>query len=198
MRHKRPADWLPAPEPNPWVRRQSTQIYGNPWISVREDQVVRPDGSPGIYGVVEPAGIALGVVPVDEEGFTWLVGQFRYPLDHYSWEIPEGGGDPEMDPAAEAARELREETGLQADHWEPVMTLHTSNCFTSEKALIFLATGLQPGSARPDGDERLQLCRLPLSAARDLVLEGMITDAMSAAGLLRVSLLLERRGILDS
>ncbi len=182
-----PEDWLPAAEPNPWRRQGGRKIYSNRWFSVEEHEVIRPDGQPGIYGLVQPARLALGVVPIDEAGHTWLVGQFRYPLSRYSWEIPEGGGDPQADPASEAARELREETGLRAGELRLIQTLHTSNCFTTEKALIYLARELTEGAPEPDGSERLQVCRLPFSAAHQLALSGVISDAMSVAAILRTA-----------
>ena len=185
-----PEDWLPADEPNPWRRRRKREIYANPWFSVEEHQVIRPDGQPGIYGLVQPARLALGVVPVDEAGYTWLVGQYRYPLGRYSWEIPEGGGDPNQDPMAEAARELKEETGLSAGDWRLIQTLHTSNCFTTERALIYLARDLNEGPPDPDGSERLQTCRLPFGAAQQLVISGLISDAMSVAAILRTAQIL--------
>lgn len=179
--------WLPPAQENPWQTRSGEVKYANPWMTVREHAVIAPDGQPSIYGVVSPTHLALGVVPIDDAEFTWLVGQYRYPLGRYSWEIPEGGGDPEADPRLEAARELREETGLVAASLEPLMTLHTSNCFTSEKALIFVARGLVQGEADPDPSEKLQVCRLPLSAAVTLAREGVITDGMSVAALLRLA-----------
>src|SRR5215210_250185 len=102
---------------NPWIRKTSRRVYENAWISVREDEVVRPDGQPGIYGVVEMQTWALGVVALDDGGQTYLVGQYRYPLELYSWEIPEGGGSPGLSPLESASRELREETGLTAERW---------------------------------------------------------------------------------
>lgn len=114
------------------------------------------------------------------------MGQYRYPLNAYSWEIPEGGGNPALPAEQEAARELREETGLKAAKWRHLMTLHTSNCFTSERAEIFVATELTMGPADPDPTESLQLCRLPLSAAQALARQGVITDAMSVAALLNL------------
>ncbi len=185
-----PEDWLPADESNPWRRREARQVYANPWFAVEEHQVVRPDGRPGIYGVVKPARLALGIVALDQAGYTWLVGQYRYPLGRYSWEIPEGGGDPHADPAAEAARELSEETGLTAAEWRLIQTLHTSNCFTSETALIYLARDLVQGRPAPDDSERLQVVRLPFRVAFELAAGGVISDAMSVAAIFRVAQLL--------
>lgn len=179
--------WLPPDQRSPWQTRASEIKYSNPWMSVREDAVIAPDGQPSIYGVVSPTHLALGVVPIDDEDHTWLVGQYRYPLNRYSWEIPEGGGDPDVDPLQEAARELREETGLIAGSLEPLMVLHTSNCFTSERAQIYVARDLTAGEARPDPSEKLQVCRLPLAAAVTLARAGVITDGMSVAALLRLA-----------
>ena len=179
--------WLPPAQANPWQHLSSTTCYQNAWMTVREDAVVAPDGNRSVYGVVSPTNVALGVVPIDQQGYTWLVGQYRYPLDCYSWEIPEGGGNPELDNASEAARELREETGLVAATMEHLMTLHTSNCFTSEQAHIFVARDLTMGQAQPDPSEKLQVCRLPLQSAIELARCGVITDGMSVAALLRLA-----------
>ncbi len=181
---------LPAPEANPWRVCAEISIYSNAWIEVTEYQVTQPDGLPGIYSVVKPQNIALGVVPVDDARNTYLIGQFRFPLDQYSWEIPEGGGDPEKPPQEEAARELREEAGLVAKCWQQILDLHTSNCFTSERALIFLATDLTATDTQPDATEQLQIHRLPLAEAANMARTGKITDAMSVAALLRADELL--------
>ncbi len=183
---KDPARWLPPAQPNPWQTLKSREIYKNSWLTLREDQVRHLTNEPGIYGVVEPANLALGIVPIDANGYTWLVGQYRYPMQSYSWEIPEGGGDPQLPVEQEAARELREETGLKAASWRHLMTLHTSNCFTSERAEIFVATDLTIGTPDPDPTESLQLCHLPLTAAQALARQGIITDAMSVAALLKL------------
>jgi len=179
-------DDLPADGPNPWRELSRRSIYANDWMRVEEHDVVTPAGDRGIYGLVHPTHLALGVVPVDDDLHTWLVGQFRYALGRYSWEIPEGGGDPTLDPCAEAARELAEETGLTADRWEPLLELDTSNCFTSERAIVYLARDISVGAARPDSTEDLRVCRVPLGHAVDLVHAGRITDAISVAALLAV------------
>ena len=121
------------------------------WIAVREDQVLRPDGQPGIYGVVHFKNRAVGVLPVEDDGRVWLVGQYRYPLDRYSWEIPEGGGPEGEAPEEAARRELREETGLVAGRLELLAMLHLSNSVSDELAYLFRATGLTPGPASPRG-----------------------------------------------
>ena len=131
-------------ERNPWLTAASERVYENPWISVREDRVVRPDGEPGIYGVVHYKNVAVGVLPV-EDGYTYLVGQYRYPLDQYSWEIPEGGCPEGEEPLSAAQRELREETGLEAGSWRKLGEAHLSNSVADEYAVWFLATDLVPG-----------------------------------------------------
>src|SRR4051794_18359940 len=115
---------------NPWTTLGSRAVYDNPWVAVREDRVVRPDGKPGVYGVVHFKNRAVGVLPVDGEGRVWLVGQYRYPIGEYSWEIPEGGGPSGEDPEETARRELREETGLVAGRVEQIATAHLSNSVT--------------------------------------------------------------------
>ena len=123
-------------------------VYENPWIRVREDQVLRPDRQPGIYGVVEVKSIATGVVPIDRDRSTYLVGQYRYPLDAYSWEIPEGGGAPDVDPQAAAARELREETGIVAESWDFLGQVHLSNSITDEVGFVYVARKADPRKAK--------------------------------------------------
>ncbi|RFP65535.1 NUDIX hydrolase [Hymenobacter lapidiphilus] len=175
---------------NPW-QLQATEIkYQNPWIRVREDQVITPGGTAGIYGVVTMKNKALGIVPVDAEGNTWLVGQYRYPLSEYSWEIPMGGGPVELDVLESAQRELREETGLLARRWTNIMRLHTSNSVTDEEGFVFLAQELEQGDTEPEETEDLRLWKLPLAEAVQLVMEGRITDAVSVAGLLKAGRLL--------
>ena len=139
---------------NPWRTLSSEIKYHNPWISVREDQVQNPGGGQGIYGVVTMKNKALGIVPIDAEGNTWLVGQYRYPLNEYSWEIPMGGGLVELDILESAQRELKEETGLTAARWTRIARLHTSNSVTDEEGFVYLAEDLTPGAAGTRGNRR--------------------------------------------
>ncbi len=176
----------------PWRRLSSRVAYENPWIRVRHDEVVTPAGSPGIYGVVEFRHRAIGVIPLDAEGHTWLVRQFRYTLGEPSWEIPMGGGKPGEDPQDCARRELEEETGLCAGAWRELMRLHTSNSITDESAVVFVARDLSPGAMNlEDSEADLEVLRLPLAEAVDWVRQGRITDAVSCAGLLRLWLEVE-------
>ncbi len=184
----------PAALPNPWTVKGSREVYRNPWIAVREDAVERPDGSPGIYGVVSFHTLAVGAVPRYDDGTTVLVGQYRYTLREWSWEIPEGGADPALPVLDEVARELEEETGLVAARYTALGGLTTSNSVTDERAVLFLAEGLRQGEPSPDPTEELVRWRLPLADAVAMALEGRITDALSVAALLRADALLRARG----
>lgn len=175
---------------NPWRRLSTRQVYDNPWISVREDEVVRPDGQPGIYGVVHFKNIAVGVLAVEEDSL-YLVGQYRYTLERYSWEIPEGGCAPGEDPLEAARRELEEETGLRARRWLKLGEAHLSNSATDELAFWYLAEGLERGDPRPEGTERLLVRRVGLKEALEMTTSGEITDALSMLAIMQFQL---RRG----
>ncbi len=170
-----------------WSTHSVRTVYENPWIEVSHREVSAPTGHDGIYGLVHFKNLAIGVVPVDDEDHTWLVGQHRYTLDEWSWEIPEGGGQLDDDPVDSARRELAEETGLRAARYELLLELHTSNSVTDERALIYLATDLTPGDAAPDETEELTIRRVPVDEAVAAVLRGEITDAMSVAALLALA-----------
>ena len=173
--------------PNPWTNTGSREVYVNPWLRVREDQVLRPDGKPGIYGVVEFKNYALGAVPVTDNGDTFLVGQWRYPLGRYSWEIPEGGGPIERPILESIAKELREEAGIVAAEWIDLGPFDLSNSVTNETGRVYLARNLTIGEPDPDGDEALQLLRLPLVDAVEMAVDGRITDGVSIIGLMRAA-----------
>lgn len=180
------------PTSNPWTVVKSKKIYDNPWISVREDQVLNPKSEAGIYGVIQFKNIAVGVVALqnDSKGreCILLVGQYRYPLDRYSWEIPEGGCPIGERPLAAAKRELKEETGFRARSWDKALELDLSNSVTDERAIVYVARDLVGGKSSPEPTEVLELKSVLLTEALRMVLDGEITDAISAAAILRVSL----------
>jgi 8-oxo-dGTP pyrophosphatase MutT (NUDIX family) len=184
---KRARAMTPDEKGNPWLTVSSKQVYDNPWITVREDRVIRPDGEPGIYGVVHYKNIAVAVLAIDED-HVYLVGQYRFPLERYSWEIPEGGCPEGEEPLRAAQRELREETGLEAASWRMLGEAYLSNSVADEYAVWFLATGLTPGEQQPEGTERLSIRRVPLHEAMAMALNGGITDALSILAIMSYAL----------
>lgn len=174
---------------NPWQKISGRKIYENPWIVLEEDQVINPKGGKGIYGKVLMKNKAIGVLPVDEFGNTWLVGQYRYTLDIYSWEIPTGGSPKGEDKLEGAKRELREETGLLASRWEVLSHIHTSNSVTNEDGIIFLAQGLQQQETDFDETEELQIRKLPLKEAIQMAFKGQITDSISLVALFKIAMI---------
>jgi 8-oxo-dGTP pyrophosphatase MutT (NUDIX family) len=163
---------------------------------VTEYDVLNPSGGKGIYGTVRFKNLAIGILPLDEEGYTWLVGQWRFPLEMYSWEIPEGGGEPGVPPIESARRELKEETGLVASEWALIQEMHLSNSVTDERALIFMARGLRQEEAMPEETEQLVIRRVSFDEAFEMVERGEITDSMSVAAILKVKLLLTTGAII--
>ncbi len=174
---------------NPWQTISEQVVYDNPWIKISHREVINPSGGQGIYGVVHFKNKAIGIVPIDEEGYTYLVGQWRYALGAYHWEIPEGGCPVGADSLAAAKRELAEETGLIADEWTFLLDFHLSNSVTDEYGEIFLAQKLRQGIASPEETEDIQIKRLPLGKAIEMVLNGEITDALTVMALQRVALM---------
>lgn len=174
-------------EVGPWRRRSRASVYENPWIEVWHDEVFRPDGLPGIYGVVHFRSRAVGVVALDDDDRVLLVGQHRYTLDRYSWEIPEGGAPWDEDPLAGAPRELAEETGYTASSWRELIRFTLSNSVTDEEGVMFVATGLAPGKAAPDGTEDLAMTWLPFDEALAMIDRGEIHDVMTQTALLAVA-----------
>lgn len=179
----------PLPQhPNPWKTLSTRETYSNPWIRVREDQVLNPSGGPGIYGVVEYKNRAIGVIPVDDGGFTWLVGQWRYCHECYEWEIPEGGCPAGESPVEAARRELLEETGIVAASITPLLTgIQLSNSTTNEVCDVFVATGLTFAEAQPEETEQLEVLRLPLAEAIAMAKDGRIRDSVSVLALLAMA-----------
>lgn len=173
---------------NPWTTLSGEVKYDNPWITVTEFQVINPSGGRGIYGKVHFKNHAIGIVALDKDLNTWLVGQYRYTLNSWEWEIPEGGGPLGQDPLLSAQRELREETGLIAHKWSEIIHLHTSNSVTDEGGYIYLAEDLEEGaSSLEDTEADLKVWKLPFKEALNMVLEGKITDSISVMGILKVA-----------
>ncbi|MDG3443632.1 NUDIX domain-containing protein [Nitrospirillum amazonense] len=188
-----PARPPPSSEQNPWTVLSRDLRYETPWLRVFHHEVLRPDGSPGIFGTVEFATVAVGVLPVAANGDTWLVGQWRFGAGRYSWEMVEGGiplaGPKAIGPLAGAAEELREEAGLRAGRWLEIQRMDMSNSVGNEHAHLYLAWDLTEVPVAPDETEQLTIRRLPLRAALDMALSGGILDAMTIAALLRVRLM---------
>lgn len=173
---------------NPWKRLTRQLIYENPWIRIDEDQVRNPSGGQNLYGCVHFKNKAIGIIPLDREGNTWLVGQYRYVPDEYFWEIPMGGSPEGEEILATARRELKEETGLSAGRWTLFMRLHTSNSVTDEEGFVFLAEDLTEGETEFEETEAITVRKVPLTEAVRMVMTGEITDSISAAGLLKLAL----------
>ena len=175
---------LPTPPPDPWRTLSTDHVYTNPWISVREDQVLRPDGSPGLYGVVSMAP-AVGVVALTDREEVVLVGQWRYALGEYSWELVEGGVDAGEDPLAAIQRELREEAGYRAGSWSTLgPELTVSNSVTNQRGRLFVARDLAPVPRAPDPTEELMVATVPVADALTLIDRGLINDSLTVLGLL--------------
>lgn len=174
---------------NPWTILSSEEKYSNPWIDLTEYQVLNPNGGKGIYGKVHFKNLAIGVLPIFDNGDTILVGQYRFPINAYSWEIPEGGGKIGVDPILSAQRELVEETGLSAKSWNKLLEMHLSNSVSDELAIIYIAEDLEQGEAMPEDTEQLVLKRLPLVKAIEMAMNGEITDSMSVAALLKIKII---------
>jgi 8-oxo-dGTP pyrophosphatase MutT (NUDIX family) len=173
------------PDPSPWRTHRTRLVYDNPWIRVTESDVTNPGGGEGIYGVVHFKNRAIGVIPVDDEGNTWLVGQYRYTLGSYEWEIPEGGCPEDELPLEAARRELSEETGLIAENFELLLDdIALSNSVSDERATIYLATGITSAESNPEETEELKIRKLPLEEAVDMARSGRITDSVSVIALL--------------
>lgn len=178
------------PEHNPWQITAEQSIYDNNWINLTEYQVINPSGNPGIYGRVHFKNRAIGVLPLDADMNTYLVGQYRFVLNEYSWEMPEGGGPLDEAPLDAAKRELLEETGLKASKWTEIQRMHLSNSVSDELAIIYVATGLEQFEAEPEDTEQLVTRKLPFEEAYQMVCSGGITDSMTVAAILKVKLML--------
>jgi 8-oxo-dGTP pyrophosphatase MutT (NUDIX family) len=170
---------------NPWTIKSSRLVYETPWLRVIEDKVIRPDGVDGLYSYIETR-VAVGVVALTPDNEVYLVGQYRYPIRRYSWEIVEGGAEPGEEPLACIQRELQEEAGLRAGKWAQLGgEIHFSNCISAERGFLFLAEELEEIEASPEGTEVLEVRRAPLEEALGMVHRGEITDVFSIIGLER-------------
>lgn len=177
---------------NSWKTLSSELVYESPWIAVNKHQTINPAGNPAVYSVVNFKNLAIGILPLSVDGYTWLVGQWRYPLKAYSWEIPEGGGPLGEKPVDTAIRELKEETGIVAKHFEEIMQMHLSNSVSDEHAYVFLATDLTFEEAEPEESEDLKIKKLHINEAFEMVLKGEITDSISVAAIFKVKYLIDQ------
>ncbi|CAG5016300.1 ADP-ribose pyrophosphatase [Dyadobacter sp. CECT 9275] len=177
---------------NNWKTLSEKTVYENPWLELSHREVINPSGNNGIYGLVKFKNLAIAVIPIDEQGNIYLVGQFRYAINEYSWEIPEGGGAMDGEPLDAAKRELKEETGLIANRWSELGRIHTSNSATNEEGFMFVAEELVQDEAEPEETEQLQVRKVPLFEAVDMVMRSEITDSLSVCAILKLARL---RGI---
>jgi 8-oxo-dGTP pyrophosphatase MutT (NUDIX family) len=177
-------DWMTA-KGRPWQRLGLRPIYDNAWITVREFDAVAPTGKPALYGLVGMKNLAIGILPLHSDGTITLVGQHRFPLQAYSWEVPEGGGPLDIDPLISAKRELAEEAGLAAAHWQEVIAFDVSNSVTDEKGVGYIATGLSAVDLAPDDTEEIALARVPFKQALRLAMSGHMRDLITQTLLLR-------------
>jgi 8-oxo-dGTP pyrophosphatase MutT (NUDIX family) len=177
-------------ETSPWKILSEKLVYDNNWIQVIHYDVINPSGGKGIYGKVHMKNLAIGVIALDENLHTYLVGQYRFVLNQYSWEIPEGGGAIDEPPIEAAKRELLEETGLIAHDWSLLTTLHLSNSVTDEFALLFLARQLEQRTAMPEETEQLVVKKIPFEEVWQMTQDGRITDSMSVVAIQKVKWML--------
>lgn len=175
---------------NPWITHSTKEIYSNPWIALTEHDVTNPGGGKSLYGKIHYKAYALGIIPLDENQNTWLVGQHRYPLNEYSWEIPMGGGSLDLPKLDSAKRELKEETGLSAMKWTELGKIHLSNSVSDEVGYAYLAEGLTQGETEFEETEKLDIKKLPFREVVTMCEKGEITDSLSVAAIYRLARLL--------
>jgi len=177
-------------ERGPWKTLSVEERYSTPWIAVSHHEVIDPSGTPGIYGVIHFKNLAVGIVALDEDLNTWIVGQYRYPLGTYSWEIPEGGGRRDLPALESAKRELREEVGIEARRWTEILKMDLSNSASDEVAILFVAQELSFFEPEPDHNEELAMRKLPFDELYAMVHRGEVRDSLTVAAVMRVKLML--------
>ncbi len=175
---------------NPWTTLKSEQIYDSPWIGLTKHDVLNPSGNPGTYSVIHFKNLAIGILPLDKDYNTWIVGQYRYPVNLYSWEIPEGGGKRDVAPLVSAKRELLEETGITANKWTKIQEMYLSNSASDEYCILYIAQELGFGEAQPEEDEQLEVRKLHFDELYKMVESGEITDSLTVAIVLKTKLLI--------
>ena len=178
---------------NPWITTKTDVIYDNPWIQLTHNEVINPSGNLGIYGKVHFKNYAIAIVPLDENYNTWIVGQYRYTINQYSWEVPEGGGSLDLSPLESAQRELLEETGITAKNWQCVIEeMYLSNSVTDEKGMVFVAKDLSFGIAEPEETEQLQIKKIPFKELVSMAISGKITDAFALIAIFKVQIMIDQ------
>jgi len=175
---------------NPWTTLSSEKVFESPWIGITKHDVLNPNGNPGTYSVVHFKNIAIGILPLDKDYNTYIVGQYRYPLKQYSWEIPEGGGPLHIPPLDSAKRELHEETGIEAKKWTKIQEMHLSNSATDEFCILYIAQDLSYGESEPEDDEKLEIRKLHFDELYKMVVNGEVTDSLTVAAVLKTKLLI--------
>ncbi len=175
---------------NPWKTLSSDKVHESPWISVTKHEVLNPSGNPGTYSVVHFKNLAIGIIPLDKHNNTWLVGQYRFPIEQYTWEIPEGGGLIGVEPVESAKRELKEETGIIAAKWTKIQEMHLSNSASDEFCILYLAQNLEFTKAEPEDTELLEIRKVPFEALYQMVLNGEITDSLTVTAALKIKLMM--------
>ncbi|MGQ0829993.1 MAG: NUDIX domain-containing protein [Bacteroidota bacterium] len=175
---------------NPWTTLKSEKVYDSPWIGLTKHDVLNPNGNPGTYSVVHFKNLAIGVLPLDKDHNTWLVGQYRYPIEQYSWEIPEGGGKRDVSPLDSAKRELLEETGIVAKKWTKIQEMYLSNSASDEFCILYIAQDLSFGESEPEDEEQLEVRKLHFDELYKMVVNGDINDSLTVTAVLKTKLLM--------
>ncbi len=175
---------------NPWIIKETKEIIDTPWINVKKHEVINPAGKPGIYTVTHFKNYAIGILPIDAEGYTWIVGQYRLPIEAYSWEIPEGGGLRHLAPIDSAKRELLEETGIIAKDWKLIQTMHLSNSATDEFAYLYIAQNLEFTQSQPEETEELEIRKIHFNDLYEAVKNHQITDSLTVAAVIKAKLMI--------